>query len=178
MENLPIGYLSCRSCGSIENCADLVSGLCLYAGGRGQPTLPSSRATTRRRCKPGPAASVEIAQLIRDYQQSEGVRLKNVPEPTGSPEKGPVRIWPVGGPISASPFWGSWYIHRPPIVAPGPSCTRSGMNWETSERVIEIPAYKDELRNTWYASFYYTDWQGKRRLKKKRGFQRKKDARR
>ena len=27
-----------------------------------------------------PAASVEIAQLIRDYQQSEGVRLKNVPE--------------------------------------------------------------------------------------------------
>lgn len=43
MENLPIGYLSCRSCGSIENC-------------------------------------VEIAQLIRDYQQSEGVRLKNVPE--------------------------------------------------------------------------------------------------
>ena len=26
-----------------------------------------------------PAASVEIAQLIRDYQQSEGVRLKNVP---------------------------------------------------------------------------------------------------
>ena len=42
--------------------------------------------------------------------------------------------------------------------------------------MIEIPAYKDELRNTWYASFYYTDWQGKRRLKKKRGFQRKKDA--
>lgn len=42
--------------------------------------------------------------------------------------------------------------------------------------MIEIPAYKDELRNTWYASFYYTDWQGKRRLKKKRGFPRKKDA--
>lgn len=39
-----------------------------------------------------------------------------------------------------------------------------------------MPAYKDELRNTWYASFYYSDWQGKRRLKKKRGFQRKKDA--
>ena len=42
--------------------------------------------------------------------------------------------------------------------------------------MIEIPAYKAELRNTWSASFYYTDWQGKRRLKKKRGFQRKKDA--
>lgn len=26
-----------------------------------------------------PAASAEIAQLILDYQQSEGVRLKNVP---------------------------------------------------------------------------------------------------
>ena len=28
MENLPIGDLSCRSCGAIENCADLGSGLC------------------------------------------------------------------------------------------------------------------------------------------------------
>lgn len=39
-----------------------------------------------------------------------------------------------------------------------------------------MPAYKDKERGTWYASFYYTDWQGKRRLKKKRGFDRKKDA--
>lgn len=39
-----------------------------------------------------------------------------------------------------------------------------------------MPAYKDESRGTWYASFYYTDWDGRRRLKKKRGFERKKDA--
>ena len=39
-----------------------------------------------------------------------------------------------------------------------------------------MPAYKDQKRGTWYASFYYTDWQGARKLKKKRGFARKKDA--
>lgn len=39
-----------------------------------------------------------------------------------------------------------------------------------------MPAYKDKERKTWYASFYYTDWTGKRRLKKKRGFAREKDA--
>lgn len=39
-----------------------------------------------------------------------------------------------------------------------------------------MPAYKDEERNTWYAQFYYTDWTGKKKLKKKRGFSRKKDA--
>lgn len=39
-----------------------------------------------------------------------------------------------------------------------------------------MPVYKDEARGTWYASFYYTDWTGKKRLKKKRGFPRKKDA--
>lgn len=59
MENLPVGYLSCRSCGSIENCADLVSGLC--------PVCRRERAA-------------HLAQLQSDYQQSEGVRLKNVPE--------------------------------------------------------------------------------------------------
>ena len=39
-----------------------------------------------------------------------------------------------------------------------------------------MPTYKDKERGTWYASFYYTDWQGNRRLKKKRGFLRQKDA--
>ncbi len=39
-----------------------------------------------------------------------------------------------------------------------------------------MPAYKDKGRGTWYASFYYTDWNGERKLKKKRGFARKKDA--
>ena len=36
-----------------------------------------------------------------------------------------------------------------------------------------MPAYKDKERGTWYASFYYTDWRGDRKLKKKRGFPRK-----
>ncbi len=39
-----------------------------------------------------------------------------------------------------------------------------------------MPVYKDEERNTWYCSFYYTDWRGERRLKKKRGFIKKGDA--
>ena len=39
-----------------------------------------------------------------------------------------------------------------------------------------MPVYKDKDRGTWYASFYYTDWQGHRKLKKKRGFARQKDA--
>ena len=42
--------------------------------------------------------------------------------------------------------------------------------------VVPMPVYKDDERGTWYASFYYTDWQGRRKLKKKRGFERKKDA--
>lgn len=39
-----------------------------------------------------------------------------------------------------------------------------------------MPAYKDEARGTWYASFYYTDWTGGKKLKKKRGFAKKKEA--
>jgi len=42
--------------------------------------------------------------------------------------------------------------------------------------VIAIPAYKDKQRGAWYASFYYTDWQGHRKKKVKRGFARQKDA--
>lgn len=39
-----------------------------------------------------------------------------------------------------------------------------------------MPVYKDEQRGTWYCSFYYVDWQGKRQKKLKRGFARQKDA--
>ncbi len=39
-----------------------------------------------------------------------------------------------------------------------------------------MPVYKDEKRKTWYASFYYTDWTGARRRKKKEGFKKKSDA--
>ncbi|MCL1997803.1 MAG: N-terminal phage integrase SAM-like domain-containing protein [Turicibacter sp.] len=36
-----------------------------------------------------------------------------------------------------------------------------------------MPVYKDEKRGTWYVSCYYKDWEGNRKLKKKRGFERK-----
>ena len=39
-----------------------------------------------------------------------------------------------------------------------------------------MPAYKDDKRGTWYCCFYYTDWQGKRRRKTKRGFSKQKEA--
>ena len=125
MENLPIGYLSCRSCGSIENCADLVSGLCPVCRRERAAHLAQLQSDYQEALQAGdPAASAEIAQLILDYQSGS----RTCRGPTGSPEKGPARVWPMGGPISASPLRGSWYIHRPPIAAPGPSCARPGMN--------------------------------------------------
>ena len=32
-----------------------------------------------------------------------------------------------------------------------------------------MPAYKDKEKGTWYASFYYEDWTGKKVKKLKRG---------
>lgn len=80
MAKLPIGYLSCRSCGSVENCADLVSGLCPVCRRERAAQLAQLQSDYQDALQAGdPTASAEIAQLIRDYQQSEGVRLKNVP---------------------------------------------------------------------------------------------------
>lgn len=39
-----------------------------------------------------------------------------------------------------------------------------------------MPAYKDEKRGSWYCSFYYQDWTGKRKKKKKEGFNTKREA--
>ena len=39
-----------------------------------------------------------------------------------------------------------------------------------------MPAYKDKEKGTWYASFYYEDWTGKKVKKLKRGFSTKRDA--
>ncbi len=39
-----------------------------------------------------------------------------------------------------------------------------------------MPVYKDEKRNTWYTSFYFTDWMGNRKRKKKEGFTKKSEA--
>ena len=39
-----------------------------------------------------------------------------------------------------------------------------------------MPAYKDNRQGTWYASFYFENWQGVKQKKLKRGFVTKKDA--
>ena len=39
-----------------------------------------------------------------------------------------------------------------------------------------MPAYKDAQTGKWFCKFYYTDWQGSKRQKWKRGFPTKKDA--
>ena len=39
-----------------------------------------------------------------------------------------------------------------------------------------MPAYKDPVKETWYASFYYEDWKGIKKKKMKRGFPTKKAA--
>lgn len=39
-----------------------------------------------------------------------------------------------------------------------------------------MPVYKNEERNTWYCSFYYHDWQGNRKRKKKEGFKTQREA--
>ena len=42
--------------------------------------------------------------------------------------------------------------------------------------MITLPSYKNADRGTWYCTFYYTDWQGKRKKKKKEGFKTKREA--
>lgn len=39
-----------------------------------------------------------------------------------------------------------------------------------------MPAYKDEKTNTYYVKFYYTDWQGQKRQKLKKGFKLQREA--
>lgn len=39
-----------------------------------------------------------------------------------------------------------------------------------------MPVYKDKERNTWYCSFYYADWTGDRKKKKKEGFRTQAEA--
>lgn len=41
---------------------------------------------------------------------------------------------------------------------------------------VILPSYKNAERNTWYCAFYFTDWQGKRKKKKKEGFKTKREA--
>lgn len=39
-----------------------------------------------------------------------------------------------------------------------------------------MPVYKDKGRGSWYCCFYYTDWQGSKKRKIKRGFTKQKEA--
>ena len=39
-----------------------------------------------------------------------------------------------------------------------------------------MSVYKDTKRNTWYCQFYYTDWKGDRKQKRKRGFLKKRES--
>ena len=39
-----------------------------------------------------------------------------------------------------------------------------------------MPVYRDEKKGTWYAAFYYVDWNGENKKKLKRGFPTKKAA--
>ncbi len=39
-----------------------------------------------------------------------------------------------------------------------------------------MPTYKDEKTGTWYCKFYYTDWQGNKKQKLKRGFKLQREA--
>ena len=39
-----------------------------------------------------------------------------------------------------------------------------------------MPAYKDKAKGTWYASFYFENWTGKKEMKMKRGFKTKREA--
>ncbi len=39
-----------------------------------------------------------------------------------------------------------------------------------------MPVYKDETRNSWFSKFYYRDWRGNNRQKKKEGFKTQREA--
>lgn len=75
-----LGYKTCRSCGSLMNCADLISGLCPSCARKRATYLAALQRNYQAAVEAGdPAASSHVADLILAYQSSEGVRLKDVP---------------------------------------------------------------------------------------------------
>lgn len=74
------GYRSCRDCGQEVNCADLVGGLCPVCALERVAYLADLQVRYQAAVDAGePGASSRVAELIRDYQRSEHVRLKDVP---------------------------------------------------------------------------------------------------
>lgn len=51
------------------------------------------------------------------------------------------------------------------------SCPRPAWKGE-----YKMPCYKDEKTSTWYCKFYYTNWQGEKKQKLKRGFKLQREA--
>ena len=47
---------------------------------------------------------------------------------------------------------------------------------EQYEGGVKMSAYKDKTQGTWYVSFRYIDWTGKKTQKLKRGFKTKREA--
>lgn len=75
-----IGYRSCRACGHEANCADLVGGLCPVCARERVAYLADLQVRYQAAVDAGEAgASSRVAEIIRDYQRSERVRLKDVP---------------------------------------------------------------------------------------------------
>lgn len=75
-----IGYLPCRDCGAETNCADLVAGLCPTCARQRAARLADLQREYQQYVEDGhERASAYVAEIIRAYQQSEGVRLKDVP---------------------------------------------------------------------------------------------------
>ena len=75
-----IGYRNCRSCGQEVNCADLVGGLCPGCARERAAWLADLQRDYQADVDSEEAgASARVADLIRGYQVSERVRLKDVP---------------------------------------------------------------------------------------------------
>ena len=54
-------------------------------------------------------------------------------------------------------------------------CIRDSCGTDNKEGTT-MPAYKAKAKGTWYASFYYEGWTGKKVKKMKRGFPTKREA--
>ena len=75
-----IGYRSCRACGHEVNCADLVGGLCPICARERVAYLADLQVRYQAAVDAGETgASSRVAEIIRDYQRLERVRLKDVP---------------------------------------------------------------------------------------------------
>ena len=75
-----IGYRNCRDCQQEFNCADLISGLCPTCAGKRAVRLVDLQHQYQAAVDAGEAGAISrVAEIIREYQLSEGVRLKDVP---------------------------------------------------------------------------------------------------